>query len=63
MKTVEEIRQMLEDIRKDIPKYTNNSYMSDRLWTRLEMLKWVLDEEQEWHKYPITASTIKEMRI
>ena len=47
MKTVEEIRQMLEDIRKDIPKYTNNSYMSDRLWTRLEMLKWVLDEEQE----------------
>ena len=45
MRSEQEIREMLEDIRKDIQKYTNNSYMSDRLWTRLEILKWVLEEE------------------
>ena len=46
MKTEKQIKNKIEAIRNDIPKFTKDAYMSDKLWTKLEILKWVLEDTE-----------------
>lgn len=44
MKTEEEIRTKLEAIKNDIPKFLDDSWMSNRLQSKKQALEWALED-------------------